>query len=108
MEITIKTNHTPRELLMWHELTDAERATLDYVNPEERGTDFFRYRGEVYDMCEFSTTRTLPTDHPLKRWDGFQSDSYFSAVVIRHPFDPTCGRNGSFDYERVIVGLMLS
>jgi len=107
--ITIKTNNVPRELLMWHELTDKEREGLDYIKvPDERGTDFFRYKGQIYDVHEFMTTSTLPDEHPWRKWQGYQTDSFFSGIVIRYPFDPTCGRDGSYDYDHIIVGISLS
>lgn len=102
-EMTIKTNNIPRELLSWHELTAKEKEELDYVDPEFRGLDFFRYKGNIYDTEEFMATRGLPENSPLRQWHGYKSDSYFSGVLIRHPFDPTCGRDGSYDYDHIIV-----
>ncbi len=99
----IRTNNVPRDILDGHELTDKERTEFDYIDWDavERGEDsasFFRYRGVTYDLGEFQTSSGLPTDSPLTDWDGFQSESYFSAVVVRYVDD----------FERVVVGLALS
>ena len=87
--ITIVSNNVPRPILRDYELTPAERAEFDYLDwaSIEAGRDsasFARYRGELYDLGEFQSPRGLPTDSPLTCWDGYQSDSYFSAVLIRY------------------------
>ena len=95
-ELRIITNNQPRDLLMWHELTDAERKELDYItNPEDRGTDFFRYKGWIYDVGEFE----LPGDH-FPGWDGYHGDSFFSGILIRYPREEW----GALDTEHIIVG----
>ena len=98
----IKTNNIPRGILCGYDLTIAEREEFDYIreeNPDEWASyRFFRYKGIVYDTCEFMR---IP-DHAagvnqlgdFSRWDGYQSDSFFSGIVIRYVDD----------YERVIVG----
>lgn len=97
--ITIRTNNQPRDILTAHELTEAERGEFDYHDwlSIQAGTDsasFFRYHGTTYDLGEFSTTSGLPADNPLRGWDGYVSDSFFSGVVVR--FVDDC--------ERIIVG----
>ena len=99
----IKTNNVPREVVDASELTTSERADFEYMDWEalEAGADsasFFRYRGVVYDLGEFQRSSGLPADSPLNDWDGFLSESYFSAIVVRY-----CD-----DYEWVVVGLALS
>ena len=86
--MTIKTNNVPRDVLSWYELTDAERAEFDYLDSDTAQSDasFFRYRGNIYDLGEFMIS-------PLKGWDGYHSDSYFSGILVRYVED--C--------ERVIV-----
>jgi hypothetical protein len=116
MALTITTNNVPRDLLSGWDLTERERKELDYVAPvddsEAWGNEvdrFFRYRGQIYDTHEF--VRIVPPggidpnpyvfrDHAgeLSKWDGIQTDSYFSGIVIRY-----CD-----DFERVVVGLALS
>ncbi len=85
---TVWTNNVPRALLDWHELTDRERAEFDYIedsdDPDADGiARFIRYKGVVYDIYEFLTTESFPKDHPIRQWDGYQSDSYCSGIVVR-------------------------
>lgn len=97
-ELTIKTNNHPRDILEPWELTTDERAQFDYLDWSalERGDDsasFFRYKGAVYDLAEF-TVWDNPASPTRYGWDGYQSDSYYSGIVVRYVDD--C--------ERVIVG----
>lgn len=64
---------------------------------------FFKYRGTWYDVHEFvriefertnSFTTVVDKDSPLARWDGVQSDSYFSGIVVKY----------TDDFEAVKVG----
>lgn len=108
----ITTNHQPRPVLYWYDLTGAERAELDYLDDEDKQADarLFRYRGHVYDLGEFQAIRTrsqqarslhhwaytAEDDSPLTSWHGIQTDSAFSALVIHL----------AADGETVIVGNM--
>lgn len=99
-KIRIKTNNVPRFILDASELTLAEQKDFDYLDwpALEAGTDsasFLRYKGQVYDLSEFNTTRGLPEFNPLTAWDGYLSDSFFSGIVIRY---------ADSDCESVIVG----
>jgi len=92
----IITNNVPRDIIYGYELTDAEREEFDYLDDIEMG-QFFRYRGELYDIGEFMGWDN--PDSPTRQgWQGYYAESYFSAIVIRY-----CD-----EYERVIVGLALS
>ena len=102
-ELRIITNHVPRFTIDAYELTIDEQGQFDYLDwpAIERGEDsatFFRYRGQLYDLGEFQTTRGLPEFSPLVAWDGYQSDSFFSGIVVRY----------ANDFESVIVGLFLA
>lgn len=112
--ITIKTNNIPRELLSGWDLTEEERQELDYIaDPgdldawSEQINQFFRYRGEIYSLDQFS--RIIPPGskrcHPMEcqepafqGWHGYASDSYFSGMLVRIVDDG----------ESVIVGSYLS
>ena len=85
MKMHIATNNRPRKLLHWDELTKKEQARFDYIRPEDVGFQFVRYRGWVYDIDDMMAVRedTLPADSFLRKWDGYQGDSYFSGVLIR-------------------------
>ena len=102
-ELRIVTNNVPRDVLYDYELTADERAEFDYLKWDaiERGEDsatFFRYKGRLYDLGEFMTTRGMPEFSPLVKWDGYHSDSFFSGIVVRYVEE--C--------ERVIVGTFLA
>lgn len=85
------------------DLSEEERAEFDYIADsdhelwEEVPNQFFRYRGNVYDLGEF--VRIVPQgatggpfchyDHTgaLKGWDGIATDSFFSGVVVKYVSD---------------------
>lgn len=107
--LTIKTNHQPRDLIALADIPAEYRADFDYIAADDAYTPrLFAYRGHYYDAHEFMRT---PRDeaarqelNALAAWDGYQSDSYFSGVVIRYPHDATWGA----DFGRVIVGTYFS
>ena len=107
MSIRVITNNVPRPIIDAWELTPAERAEHDYLDWDaiEAGNDsasFFRYRGQLYDLGEFSAdygiTRDSGLPEHLAKWDGYLSDSFFSATVVRYVEDN----------EYVVVGTVIS
>jgi hypothetical protein len=100
-KMTIITNHVPRDVVEAYELTPKEREEFDYHDWDkiERGEDsptFFRYKGEVYDLGEFSSTDNIfyhDPLHPFRKWSGYLSDSYFSGMLVKYVDN----------FERVIV-----
>lgn len=94
MNMKIITNNVPRDLIYGFELTAAEREEMDYYSDEEIvGLDFFRYKGQLYDLSEFSRVSEYQDD-PFSDWQGYQSNSYFSGIVVRY----------TDDIEQIIVG----
>jgi hypothetical protein len=97
--LTIITNHQARAIIDASQLAPNERSEFDYLNWDaiEEGRDsasFIRYRGQLYDLGEFQATRpSLVEWNPLRAWDSYLSDSYFSGIVIRY-----------IRYDEVIVG----
>jgi hypothetical protein len=96
--LEIKTNNIPRDILDGSELTLAEREEFAYLDWQaiDSGTDsasFFRYKGETYDLGEFSRDFG-----PFPTWDGYLSDSFFSGILVKYVEN----------FERVIVGRYLS
>jgi hypothetical protein len=99
-DMTIITNSVPRHTLDWHELTPLERADFDYIDPDDTlHARFVRYRGVTYDLHEFQSTDGLPEFSPLRAWQGHQSDSYFSGVVMRYVDDY---------WEQVVMGTFIA
>lgn len=93
--MSIRTNHIPRSILAGYELTESEREEFDYIAWEDEDGLFFRYKGQIYDLGEFSRVTDVQRNcHGFDNWDGYQSDSYFSAIVVKYVND----------FESVIVG----
>lgn len=102
MDLRVITNNVPRDVVEGFELKPSERAEFDYIDwpAVERGEaspTFFRYKGQLHDLGEFSAWTTTPHAE-LRAWDGYRSDSFFSALVVRYVDD----------FERVIVGRVMS
>lgn len=101
-EVKVTTNGVPRDVVEAYELTAGEREAFDYldwsaVDRGEASASFFRYGGELHDLGEFSAWASTPHES-LRSWDGYRSDSFFSALVVRYVDD--C--------ERVVVGRVSS
>ena len=94
----VKTNNVPRDVIEAYELTEQEREEFDYLdwdaidNGEDSAT-FLRYKGELYDLSEFEAIPHRWVDG-WRNWHGYQSDSFFSGLVIRF----------TDDFEQVTVG----
>lgn len=85
-ELKIITNHRPRELLRWYDLTDKERAEFDYIDTEQRQeeAEFVRYRGATYDLHDMERGLGMAKMPPqFSGWDNYASDSFFSGILIR-------------------------
>lgn len=107
-ELTIITNNVPRDIVYGYELSHDERKEFDYLHWREEQDDgyyhqFFRYKGEVYDLDDFQGTREwVGYNAPdFKGWHGYQSDSFFSGILVRYPETED---HRELDWERVIVG----
>ena len=80
-EIHKKTNHKPRFLSSFVELTEAQREDFTYLDEEEYYSPrFFQFRGSFYDTNEF-------TRSDMAEYDGIQTCSYFDAVAIKYTED---------------------
>lgn len=99
--LKITTNGQPRDLICYHDLTEREQADFDYLDSDEwYDARFFRYRDYVYDAHEFTVIAPTTLLHypELAAWQGMQSDSFFSGVLLKH----------DNDFESVIVGTYYS
>ena len=90
---TIKTNHVPRDVIDGWSLTPKEREEFKYVDWDaiREGNDsasFFRYRGSLYDLGEFSSTWGISRESgmpgSLAGWDGYITESAFSGIAIKY------------------------
>lgn len=89
----IITNNVPRLLIDACDLTLAEREDFDYLDwpAIEDGQDsatFFRYRGRLYDLGEFTLTE-------IEGWDGIATDTFFSGTLVKFVIE---------DNDYIIVG----
>lgn len=96
MTLTIKTNNVPRPIIRAWVLTNKEREEFDYldwaaIDDGRDDADFFRYKGQLYDLGEFMRT---PNSGDFDSWDGYRSDSFFSGLLVKF----------ANDFEDVIVG----
>jgi hypothetical protein len=94
----IRTNNNRRELLDSSQLTEKERAEFTYLDwaKLDEGTDsatFFRFKGQVYDMGDFTRLTSTPG------WDAGMATSAFTGILIR--LDPE-------DNDLIIVGQSFS
>jgi hypothetical protein len=106
-DVTVVTNNVPRFTIDAWDLTAKERAEFDYVKWDkidagEDSATFFRYRGQLFDLGEFQRdygiTKGAGLPAHLSKWDGYASDSAFSATVVRL----------SDDGETVVIGRVYS
>lgn len=97
MAVTIKTNNQWRDLTYRYDVPVKILETqFDYLTATDDGADgFFCYRDYWYHVSDFMT---VSNDSPLKGWDGYAGDSFFSGVVIK--LDKDC--------ERIKVGTYYS
>lgn len=99
-EITIITNNVPRLILDGYDLSVKEREYFDYldwskIEKGEESASFFSYKGEIYDLGEFLTTYgPWPVRNPFEGWDGYQSHTFSSGMLVRY-----CE-----DHDHVVVG----
>ena len=85
--LEITTNHVPRLKLYGYELSPKERAEFSHLDFDGYDAlhDFFRYRGQVYDLegCFLHNEGEFP-----EYWHGFLGESYFSGMLVRLCADP--------------------
>lgn len=98
---TVTTNNHARDIVDAWQLTETEQKEFDYLNWEaikegDESAEFFRYRGELYDLGQFSriiqvgSVRCHPMecDSPhFQGWQGYMSDSFFSGMLVKYAND---------------------
>lgn len=95
--MTIKSNHQERELFSFEDLPANKKENFDYIQGEDRfSLRLFSYRGSWYDYYEFDRAGD---DLKAKGWDGVQTESYFSAVLVTY-----WDRDGNNLEDSIIVG----
>lgn len=87
--IRVRTNHVPRDVINGWELSTKEREQFNYLDWSGDDPDpgsFFRYRGELHYLGNFTLSH-------IDGWDGIAPDSFSTATVVK-----------LVDDDRVIVG----
>lgn len=97
--IKIITNNIPRDIVYGYDIPVKVRTDFDYIDAEYFDSHpFILYRGQYYALSEFmrvadNTSMRLAFNGSFKGWCGYQSDTFFSGVLIKWVGD-----------ARVIVG----
>ena len=89
--MTITTNNTPRDLLSFWDFSEKDQRTIrsdfDWMEDIESETGFFKYKGHIYNLAEF-------TRGGAEGWDGSLAESWSCGVLVKLSSDceqVTCG-----------------
>jgi len=94
----VRTNNVPRHFAYRYEVPASVLASdFDWLDEDEGGDNFFKYRGVWYHLSEFLRVAD-GGELETMGWEGYSADSFFSAVVIRV----------DSDLESLVCGLALS
>ena len=92
--MTIKTNNQSRDLLTIWDFSPKDQARIrqefDWLEDIESDSTFFKYKGWIYNLSEFTRIR----DGELFRWDGSKAESWSCGVLVKVSSDGeqvTCG-----------------
>ena len=78
MSLTTITNNQYREILSGYDIPESAQNDFDYMDDITEGS-FFKYRGQYYSLDNF-----MVSNNPdLSDWDAMESDTFFSATVIK-------------------------
>lgn len=78
-KLTIRTNNQPRPVIYWHELTAEQQKEFDFDSASE--CTYVKYKRGIYCISEFMR---VDDNSPLKGWDGYESNSYFSGTLVKY------------------------
>lgn len=83
MTAKVRTNNVPRNQVIWCELTEKQKADLDWRDTEELQDAFtgFIFKGQVYDLADFTVLDN--ENFPTKDWHGAFAQSAFHAVLVK-------------------------
>ena len=96
--MNITTNRHWNSFLYGFELTDTQKSDFDYLDDID-SHEFISYRGMIIDPSEvFPIDDTMRLHADFGDWHGYQSDSFFSGIVIKY----------SDDFEQYQIGTYIS
>ena len=81
MTVTVKTDKKWKNFKYRNEVPKKVLAdNFSWTNEEDQFDNFFQYKGYWYHLDDFMN---LAGFEPMKGWDGYSGDSFFSGVVIK-------------------------
>ena len=86
--VQIRTNYHERQFVYRYDVpAKILSSQFDYLD-EDTFDGFFKYRNHWYHLTDFmglpaGISEIWDTDSPLRDWDGYASDSFFSGVLIK-------------------------
>jgi len=93
VKVKIITNHVPRLLLSWDELTRKEKDEFEFTG--RWSCDYFRYKHNIYCLADFMSIREIGQEE-FAKWHGYAADTFFSGTVIK-----VCYQEGTVTVGRV-------
>lgn len=84
----IKTDHKWKEFIYGYQLPEKFKSDFDYIDSADIDShEFIKYKGYYYDPGDFMRMESTIAPHPQREgweeWHGYQSDSFFSGVLIK-------------------------
>jgi hypothetical protein len=75
----VKSNHK-YEAITWVELPKKFQNYFDYLDEDQKYHNrFVKYKKQYYDISDMMRSN-------IKGWDSYQSDSFFSGVLIKYNY----------------------
>ena len=81
----IFTNGHTRQTSSWHDLPADEQTFFDYAGAQD--SDYVEYRKTWYDLGEFLLVTPQQATLYEAGWQGYMTDTFFSAVLIKYNED---------------------
>lgn len=83
-DITVRSNFHKIDVICGWQLTDKEKREFTYSTLSDlHEASFFRYKGRVHDMENFTIFQDGNRPAAFKNWEAYSNDTYSSGLVIR-------------------------
>lgn len=85
-QITVRSNFHHVPIIYGWQLSDKEKREFNYYSSlsDLHEASFFRYKGRVYNIEEFSIFQDKDRPDVFKKWEAFSNDCFRSGLVIRY------------------------
>ena len=84
----ITTNNQVRQYLYGYDVPKETLDWYDWLDDDAKADGWIHYKNHWYHISDFMRVEPSAPDW-MQEWDGYQSDSYFSGVVIKFGDDPS-------------------